>query len=92
MWIAAIDKLRPVLVVSSFTELNQVQVIPATTRIRDLATEVVVGRAEGLKRECVLNAQQLQLVPREAFSLRVGHLDARKLADVCRAINEAVGC
>ncbi len=92
LWIAAIDKMRPVLVVSSFTGLNHVQVIPATTRIRDLATEVVVGQAEGMKRECVLNAQQLQLVPREAFSLRVGQLDARKLADVCRAINEAVGC
>ncbi len=90
-WLAVVDKMRPVLVVSSFTELNHVRVM-ATTRIRDLATEVVVGRAKGMKRVCVLNAQQFQLVPREAFSLRLGHLDADKLANVCCAIIEAVGC
>ena len=92
LWLVAIDKLRPALVLSTFTGLNDIQVIPATTRVRGLATEVVAGLADGLVDDCVFNAQQLQLVPRDAFSLRIGALNVNKLDEVCRAIKEAIGC
>ena len=92
LWLAAIDKIRPVLVMSTFTGLNDLQVIPATSRVRGLDTEVLVGIADGLYDECVLNAQQLQLVPREAFSLQIGELSRLKMAEVCRAIKGSIGC
>ncbi len=92
LWVAAVDKMRPVLVLSTFTGLNEIQVIPVTTRIRGLATEVLVGPDDGLHDDCVLNAQQLQLVPSDVFSVRIGELDAQKLSDVCWAVKAAIGC
>jgi mRNA interferase MazF len=92
LWIAAIDKMRPVLILSTFTGLYDLQIIPATTRIRGLATEVRLGPADGLNYDCVLNAQQLQLVSRNALSARIGELRPDKLAAVCRAVKESIGC
>lgn len=92
LWVAAVDKVRPVLILSTFTGLNEIQVIPVTTRIRGLATEVLVGPEDGLHDVCVLNAQQLQLVPYNVFSLCIGELDPQKLSDVCRAVKAAIGC
>lgn len=77
---------------STYTGLNDVQVIPTTTRVRGLATEVILEINDGLNERCVLNAQQLQLVPKTAIGRQLGVLNARKLADVCFAIREAVGC
>jgi mRNA interferase MazF len=92
LWIAAIDKMRPVLIMSTFTGLNDIQIIPATTRIRGLVTEVRLGAADGLDYDCVLNAQQLQLVPQETLSTYIGELDLNKLLAVCKAVKEAIGC
>lgn len=92
LWVAAVDKVRPVLILSTFTGLNEIQVIPVTTRIRGLATEVLVGPDNGLPDDCVLNAQQLQLIPFNVFSVRIGELDPQKLSDVCRAVKAAIGC
>jgi mRNA interferase MazF len=92
LWIAAIDKMRPVLIMSTFTGLSDIQIIPATTRIRGLVTEVRLGPEDGLNYDCVLNAQQLQLVPQGVLSVRIGELDQVKTAAVCRAIKEAIGC
>jgi mRNA interferase MazF len=92
LWLAAIDKMRPVLILSTFTGLNHIQVIPVTTRVRGLATEVFLGRDDGLHDDCVLNAQQLQLVPAAALSVRISHLDPQKMFDVCKAVNAAIGC
>ena len=92
LWIAAIDKMRPVLIMSTFTGLHDVQIIPATTRIRGLVTEVGLGKTDGLNYDCVLNAQQLQLGPTGVLSARIGELGPDKLAEVCRAVKEAIGC
>ena len=92
LWIAALDKMRPVLILSTYTGLNDIQIIPATTRLRGLATEVEIGLANGVDARCVLNAQLLQLVRREVLSVKIGQLDSAELIDVCRAVKEAIGC
>ncbi len=92
LWIAALDKMRPVLILSTYTGLNDIQIIPATTRIRGLATEVQIGIGNGVETRCVLNAQLLQLVQREVLSFKIGQLDTDELTDVCRAVKEAIGC
>ena len=92
LWIAALDKMRPVLILSTFTGLNDIQIIPATTRIRGLATEVEIEITNGVHARCVLNAQLLQLVRRDVLSFKIGQLDIEELNDVCRAVKEAIGC
>lgn len=90
--LAALDKIRPVLILSTFTGLNDVHVIPATTRIRGLATEVVAGLLDGLNDECVFNAQQLRLISSAAVGYQIGTLSSDKLDEVCAAIDRVVGC
>jgi mRNA interferase MazF len=90
--LAALDKVRPVLIVSTFTGLHQIHVVPATTRIRGLATEVVAGLDDGLNGECVFNTQQLQLVPTDAIGFQIGSLSASKMDQICIALTQAIGC
>lgn len=86
------DKIRPVLVLSTFTGLNEVHVIPATTRIRGLATEVKAGLLDGLNDDCVFNAQQLQLIPTGAVGYQIGTLSPGKLEEICTALERVIGC
>lgn len=90
--LAALDKVRPVLIMSTFTGLKDVHVIPATTRIRGLATEVTAGLLDGLNDECVFNAQLLQLISTEAVGYQIGVLSASKMDEVCAALEKAIGC
>jgi mRNA interferase MazF len=90
--LAALDKIRPVLILSTFTGLKEVHVIPATTRVRGLVTEVKVGLLDGLNDDCVLNAQQLQLIPSAAVGRQIGELSGAKLDEVCLAVERVIGC
>lgn len=92
LWLAAVDKVRPVLIMSTFTGLRDIQAIPVTSRYRGLATEVRVGPDDGLALESVLNAQQMQLVPVAAFVRRIGQLGPDRMAQVCTAVTESIGC
>lgn len=77
---------------STFTGLNEVQIIPATTRRLGLPSEVLIGRLEGVDDLSVLNAQLLQLIPSGVLSVRLGMLGDDRMAEVCRAVKEAIGC
>ncbi len=90
--LAALDKIRPVVILSTFTGMHDVHVIPATTRVRGLATEVLAGVANGLDDECVFNAQQLQLIPVEVIGRQIGLLSTSKLDEICVALDRVFGC
>jgi mRNA-degrading endonuclease toxin of MazEF toxin-antitoxin module len=86
------DKIRPVLILSTFIGLHEVHVIPATTRVRGLATEVKAGLLDGLNDDCVFNAQQLQLIPTAAVGYQIGTLSPDKLEAICTALERVIGC
>jgi mRNA interferase MazF len=92
VWLAALEKIRPVLVMSTFTGLNDIQVIPVTSRRRGIATEVNLDTDDGIEFEGVLNAQQLQLLPAGVFIDCIATLAPERMDQVCAAIKEAVGC
>jgi mRNA interferase MazF len=52
-----------------------VTVAAVTGTIRDLPTEVPLGRAHGLARDCVLNCDNLFTIPKRALGRRRGQLD-----------------
>ena len=89
------DKKRPVLVLSRqevIGLLHTVMVAPITSTIRGAPSEVVVGPSEGLKHESAVNLDHVQTVERARLEGYVGHLDAEKMREVCRALAIAVGC
>jgi mRNA interferase MazF len=88
------DKRRPVLVLtrnSVIDVLGDVTVAPITTTIRNIPTEVLVGAAEGLPRDCAVNLDHLQTVPEARLGSVVGTLGAGRMAEVRTALLFALG-
>lgn len=89
------DPRRPVLVLTRevmANRLHTVTVAPVTSTIRGTPTEVPVGVAQGLKRDCVVNLDHVQTVPRADLRQWIGRLGRGRMFDVCQALNAALGC
>ena len=89
------DKRRPVVVLSrpeAIAVLHTVMVAPVTSTIRGIPSEVVIGTAEGLKRESAANLDHVQTVEQARLSRYVGQLGPEKMRAVCRALAVASGC
>jgi mRNA interferase MazF len=69
---------------------RKVVVAEVTTRIRHLATEVRLGRAEGLAHASAVNLENLATVPKEWLLERAGTLGRGKVAQVNEALRFAL--
>ena len=88
------DKKRPVLILtrnSILEYLGEVTVAPLTTTIRNIPSEVVVGRNEGLERDCAVNCDHIQTVPKSKLGGIIATLPANKLNEVRQAIHFSLG-
>lgn len=95
IWLAELDKRRPVVVMTRDPLgrlLRSVIVGPVTSTVRGLNTEVDLTEADGVLRRCVVNLDNLQLVPRQRFVRRVGRATSGTLEKMCAAAAEAIGC
>ena len=70
--------------------LRNVCVATVTSTIRGLPTEVPLGPAHGLARECVVNCDNLFTVPKRALARRRGSLGAEDLARLDQALRVAL--
>jgi mRNA-degrading endonuclease toxin of MazEF toxin-antitoxin module len=52
----------------------------------------VFGPADGMPRACVLNADHVASLPKGYLGDRITSLSAERLAEVCRALDHAIGC
>ena len=89
------DKQRPVLVLSRQEALPQLRtaiVVPITSTIRGLTTEVVVGVDEGLRHDSAINLDHIQTVEQRLLRRFSGTLSDEKMCEVCRALAVATGC
>ena len=88
------DKKRPVLVLtrdSALAFLGEVTVAPITTTLRDIPTEVVLTVADGMPRECAVNLDHLQTVPRGKVEALVTTLRRDRMDEVRGALLFALG-
>ncbi len=97
VWLADVpgDKRRPVLVLtrdSVLPRLTTILVAPITTRVRQIPTEVRLGRSHGLDRDCVANFDNITPLPKRALVRRVGGLGQRDLAAACASARFAISC
>ncbi len=86
---------RPALVLTrpeAIGRLPRILVAPASTTIRNLPTEVLLGAADGLPKDCVLMLDSPELVSRFALIEFITTLPLSKWPDVCRALETAVNC
>lgn len=70
--------------------LGSVAVVLATSTIRGLRSEVPLGEAQGLDRECVANCDNILTVPKEALARYRGRLDPPLIARLNDALRVAL--
>jgi mRNA interferase MazF len=83
------DKKRPVLVLtrnSIIDYLGEVTVAPITSTIRDIPSEVHLGKNDGMAGECAVNCDHLQTVTKEKLGGLITTLSPGKLSEVRGAV------
>jgi mRNA interferase MazF len=88
------DKRRPVLILtrdSALEFLGEVTVAPVTSTVRDIPTEVVLTEADGLPRDCAVNADHIQTVVKTRLGALVTTLSAERMRQVRTAALFALG-
>ncbi len=95
IWLAEMDKRRPVVVLTRDPlgrMLHSVIVGPVTSTVRGLSTEVDLAEADGVHKRSVVNLDNLQLVSRARLVRRVGRVTPTTMRAICAATAEATGC
>lgn len=86
---------RPFLVLTrqaAIPVLNALLAVPATRTIRQIPTEVVLDKSDGMPGECALSLDNVTLVPKGMFRSRITRLSVDRMSEVCRALDLASGC
>ncbi|CAN5788437.1 hypothetical protein BH23ACT12_BH23ACT12_11170 [soil metagenome] len=95
IWLADLDKLRPVVVLHrdfAGRSLNAVLVAPLTSTIRNIPTAVRLGPGDGLDRDCMASLDNMTLLRKDRFREPVGRLADARMEELCRALATAVSC
>jgi mRNA interferase MazF len=85
---------RPAVVVTrdrAIPHLRNVTIVEVTGTARGLPTEVLLGAAEGLRRECVASCDNLQTVSKTALGRRRGSLGPEATSRLDDALAIALG-
>jgi mRNA interferase MazF len=95
IWLAELDKRRPVVVLTRDPMgrvLHSVLVGPVTSTVRGLSTEVELAQADGVRTTSVVNLDNLQLLHRSRLVRRVGRATGHTMNRICAAVAAAIDC
>jgi len=87
------DKKRPVVILtrnSILEYLGEVTIAPVTSTIRDIPSEVLLSRLDGMHNECAINCDHIQTVSKSNVGSMITTLSREKLSEVRNAINFAL--
>ena len=88
------DKKRPVVILtrsSALDFLGEVTVAPVTSTIRDIPSEVLLGREDGMPRECAVNLDHIQTVSRGQVGSLITTLKATRMQEIRSSLLFALG-
>ena len=88
------DKTRPVLILTrngAISGLNAITVIPITSSIRDLSSQVILTQDDGMREVCAINIDWIQTVPKNKLAPYLAHLSDKKMDEVFEAMKFAFG-
>jgi mRNA-degrading endonuclease toxin of MazEF toxin-antitoxin module len=89
VWLAELDKRRPVVIFRSVPWLTEIHAVPITSVIRDLPSEIEIA---GLPRRSVANAQRLTLIDKTKLVRRVGQVDPVTMSELTNAVCAVLDC
>jgi len=87
------DKKRPVLILtrdSVLGYLGEVTIAPLTSTIRDIPSEVLLTRHDGVRKDCAVNCDHIQTISKGRVGALVTTLAPEKLVQVRNAIRFAL--
>ena len=88
------DKNRPVVILtrnSALEFLGEVTIAPITSTIRDIPSEVILNREDGMTRECAVNLDHIQTVSKNKIGPLITTLSPTKLSEIRAALFFALG-
>jgi len=88
------DKKRPVVILtrdSALEFLGEVTVAPITTTVRNIPTEVLLTRADGMPRDCAVNLDHVQTVSKNRVGPLIATLSQAKVKELRLALLFALG-
>lgn len=95
-WVDLPDqKRRPYMVLTrnaAVGVLTRILAVPATSTIRNIASEVPLGPDDGMPKSCVLSFDNIETIPKWACTEFITSLSATRLHETCRALNIATDC
>lgn len=87
-------KRRPVLILtrnSAIPVLNALTVAAITTTMRNVPTEVFLGRTDGVPTDCAVNLDHLQTIPKSHIGALIARLSPERMPEVQAAVQFALG-
>ena len=87
------DKKRPVVILtrnSILEYLGEVTVAPVTSTIRNIPSEVLLSKQDGMYDECAINCDHIQTVSKSKIGSLITTLSKEKLAAIRNAISFAL--
>lgn len=92
---AAPGKNRPVVIVtrnSSLDFLATATIVPITSTIRGVKSEVVLDESDGMKAPCAANLHNITVVSKNRLGKRVAQLGSERMGELCAALRYSLGC
>jgi mRNA interferase MazF len=83
------DKKRPVVILtrnSILEYLGEVTIAPITSTIRDIPSEVLLSRIDGMHDACAINCDHIQTVSKANIGSMITSLSKEKLSEVRGAV------
>jgi len=83
------DKSRPVVVLtrdSIIPHIGEVTIAPVTSTIRDIPSEVLLDKGDGMPRECAVNCDHMQTVAKAKIGSLLTSLSATRMREIRTAI------
>jgi len=89
------EKIRPVVLLTRARvaeHLTRVVVAPVTSTVRGIATEVNLGKVEGVAEGSVANLDNVQLLAVTRLLRRAGRVDPSRWPEFCQAMARMMAC
>ena len=83
------DKNRPVVILtrdSALEFLGEVTVAPVTSTIREIPTEVLLTKEDGMPRDCAVNLDHIQTVSKAKIGALITTLSSAKMSELRSAL------
>lgn len=88
------DKNRPIVILtrnSALEFLGEVTVAPITSTIREIPTEVLLTKEDGMPHECAVNLDHIQTVSKGKIGPLITTLSSAKMTELRSALLFALG-